>query len=61
MTSSSDTNPEDEYADDEYADHDAEDLKQPAGPGEIPDDAPEADVLEQRTEVDEDEDEDGRG
>ena len=46
MTSSSDTNPEDEYADDEYADHDAEDLEQPAGPGEIPDDEPEADVLD---------------
>ena len=61
MTSSSDTNPEDEYADDEYADHDAEDLRQPAGPGEIPDDEPEADVLEQRAEVPYDEDEDGRG
>src|SRR5215469_7479649 len=44
-------NPEDEYADDEYADHDAEDREQPSVPGEIPDDEPEDDVLEQRQEV----------
>jgi hypothetical protein len=60
MTSSPDTNPEDEYADDEYADRDAEDLEQPAEPAEIPDDEPEADVLEQRAEVPYGEDEDGR-
>ena len=58
MTSGYDSNPEDEYADDEYADHDAEDLEQPPTPGEIPDDEPEADVLEQRQEVPYDEDED---
>lgn len=51
MTSSSDSNPEDEYADDEYADHDAEDREQPSTPADIPDDEPEADVLEQRQEV----------
>jgi hypothetical protein len=59
MTSSFDSNPENEYADDEYADHDAEDLEQPWTPGEIPDDEPEADVLEQRQEVPYDEDEEG--
>jgi hypothetical protein len=58
MTSSFDSNPEDEYADDEYADHDAEDADQPPEPGRIPDDEPEADVLEQREEVPYDEDED---
>jgi hypothetical protein len=51
MTSSTDRNPEDEYADDEYADHDAEDREQPSTPEDIPDDEPEADVLEQRQEV----------
>jgi hypothetical protein len=51
MTSSTDSNPEDEYADDEYADHDAEDREQPSTQAEIPDDEPEADVLEQRLEV----------
>ena len=51
MVSSSDRNPEDEYADDEYADHDAEDREQPSVPSEIPDDEPEDDVLEQRQEV----------
>ena len=48
MTSTFDSNPEDEYADDEYADFDAEDREQPSTPAEIPDDEPEADVLEQR-------------
>jgi len=47
MTSSIDSNPEDEYADDEYADYDAEDREQPSTPTDIPD----ADVLEQRQEV----------
>ena len=56
MTSSPDTNPEDEYADDEYADHDAEDRDQPSTPTEIPDEEPEDDVLEQRQEVPYDED-----
>jgi inner membrane transporter RhtA len=51
MTSSFDSDPEDQYADDEYADFDAEDRDQPATPGEIPDDEPEADVLEQRQAV----------
>jgi hypothetical protein len=51
MTSSFDSNPEDEYADDEYADYDAEDREQPSVPEEIPGDEPEADVLEQREEV----------
>jgi len=51
MTSSTDSNPEDEYADDEYADHDAEDREQPSTPVDIPDDEPEEDVLEQRQEV----------
>jgi hypothetical protein len=51
MTSSTDSNPEDEYADDEYADHDAEDLEQPSTPVEIPDDEPAEDVLEQHQEV----------
>ena len=46
MTSSTDSNPEDEYAD-----HDAEDREQPSTPADIPDDEPEADVLEQRQEV----------
>jgi hypothetical protein len=51
MPANSDSNPEDEYADDQYADYDAEDLEEPpAAPG-IPDDEPEADVLEQRQEV----------
>jgi hypothetical protein len=53
-----DTNPEDEYADDEYADHDAEDLDQPSVPTRIPDEEPEADVLEQRQEVPYDQDDD---
>jgi hypothetical protein len=51
MTSSIDSNPEDEYADDEYADRDAEDRGQPSTPPDIPDDEPEEDVLEQRQEV----------
>ena len=51
MTSGTDSNPEDEYAADEYADHDAEDREQPSTPAGIPDDEPEADVLEQRQEV----------
>jgi len=51
MTSSIDSNPEDEYADDEYADHDAEDRGQPSTPADIPDEEPEEDVLEQRQEV----------
>ena len=51
MTSSTDSNPEDEYADDEYADHDAEDREQPSTPAGIPDDEPVDDVLEQRQEV----------
>jgi hypothetical protein len=51
MTSSFDSNPEDEYADDEYADFDAEDREQPSTTDEIPDDEPEADVLEQRQAV----------
>jgi inner membrane transporter RhtA len=51
MTSHMDSNPEDEYADDEYADYDAEDLEEPLTTDEIPDDEPEADVLEQRQEV----------
>ena len=51
MTSSFDSNPEDEYADDEYADFDAEDREQPSTPNEIPDDEPEEDVLEQRQEI----------
>ena len=41
----------------EYADHDAEDREQPPVPEDIPDDEPEADVLEQREEVPYDEDE----
>ena len=48
---------QDEYADDEYADHDAEDREEPSVPEQIPDDEPEADVLEQRAEVSDDEDE----
>jgi len=56
MTSSFDSNPEDEYADDEYADHDAEDREEPSTSDEIPDEEPEADVLEQRQEVPYDED-----
>ncbi len=51
MTSSMDTNPEDECADDEYADHDAEDREQPSTPTDIPIEEPEEDVLEQRQEV----------
>jgi inner membrane transporter RhtA len=51
MTSSFDSNPEDEYADDEYTDYDAEDREQPSTPSEIPDDEPVDDVLEQRQEV----------
>jgi hypothetical protein len=51
MTSSTGSNPEDEYADDEYADHDAEDREQPSPPAGIPDDEPEADVLEQRQDL----------
>jgi hypothetical protein len=46
VTSSTDSNPEDEYAD-----HDAEDRGQPSTPAGIPDDEPEEDVLEQRQEV----------
>ena len=46
MTSSIDSNPEDEYAD-----RDAEDREQPSTPADIPDDEPEEDVLEQRQEV----------
>jgi len=38
MASSTDSNPEDEYADDEYADYDAEDREQPSTPAAIPDD-----------------------
>jgi hypothetical protein len=53
-----DTNPEDEYADDEYADHDAEDVDQPFVSTQIPAGAPEADVLEQRQEVPDDQSED---
>jgi hypothetical protein len=45
------TNPENEYADDEYADRDAEDRDQPSVSTQIPDEAPEADVIEQRQEV----------
>jgi hypothetical protein len=48
MTSSTDSNPEDEYAGDEYADHDAEDREQPSTPAGIPGDEPEADVPGQR-------------
>jgi tetratricopeptide (TPR) repeat protein len=59
MTSNFDSSPEDEYADDEYADHDAEDREQPSTSAGIPDDEPEADVLEQRQEVPYDQDEDG--
>ena len=44
MTSSTDRDPEDEYADDEYADHDAEDREQPSTPEDIPDDEPEDDL-----------------
>jgi len=51
IPSSTDRNPEDEYADDEDADHDAEDREQPSTPEDIPDDEPEEDVLEQRQEV----------
>ena len=51
MTSSTGSNPEDEYADDEYAGHDAQDREQPSTPADIPDDEPEEDVLEQRQEV----------
>jgi hypothetical protein len=51
MTSSIDSNPEDEYADDEYADHDVEDREQPSTSADIPDDEPAEDVLEQRQEV----------
>jgi hypothetical protein len=58
MTSSFDSNPEDEYADDEYADYDAEDIEEPSTPTEIPDDEPEADVLEQRQGIRYDENED---
>ena len=54
MTSSTDSNPEDEYADDEYTDHDAEDREQPSPPTGIPVDEPEADVLEQRQELEDD-------
>jgi len=49
--SSTESNPEDEYADDEYADRDAEDLEDPPVTGDIPDEEPEDDVLEQRQEV----------
>jgi len=57
LVAMTDSNPEDEYADDEYADYDAEDREQPGTPAEIPDDEPEADVLEQRQEVPYDEEE----
>jgi len=65
LVAMTDSNPEDEYADDEYTDYDAEDREQPGStPAEIPDDEPEADVLEQRQEVpydeEEEEEEDGR-
>jgi hypothetical protein len=60
MVSSTDSNPEDEYADDEYADHDAEDREQPSVPATIPDDEPEDDVLEQRQEVPYGDDDDDR-
>ncbi len=50
MTYSTDRNQEDEYADDEYADHDAEDREELSTPTEIPNEEPEADVLEQREE-----------
>jgi hypothetical protein len=51
VASSTDSNPEDEYADDEYADYDAEDREQPETSAEIPDDEPVDDVLEQRQEI----------
>jgi hypothetical protein len=57
MVSGTGSNPEDEYADDEYADYDAEDREQPSVPAEIPDDEPEDDVLEQRQEVPDGDDE----
>jgi hypothetical protein len=53
-----DTNPENEYADDEYADHDAEDFDEPFLSTRIPNEAPEADVIEQRQEVPPDQGED---
>ena len=56
--SDTETSPEDEYADDEYADHDAEDLDQPFVSTQIPDEAPEADVIEQRQEVPSDQNDD---
>jgi len=59
MASSTDSNPEDEYADDEYADYDAEDREQPSTPAAIPDE-PEDDVLEQRQEVPYGDDDDDR-
>ena len=57
MVSSTGSNPEDEYADDEYTDYDAEDLEQPSVPAEIPDDEPEDDVVEQRQEIPDGDDE----
>ena len=60
MASSTDSNPEDEYADDEYADYDAEDREQPSTPAAITDDEPEDDVLEQRQEVPYGDDDDDR-
>jgi hypothetical protein len=57
MVSGTDSNPQDEYADDEYADYDAGDREQPSVPAEIPDDEPENDVLEQRQEVPDGDDE----
>ena len=57
MVSGTGSNPEDEYAYDEYADYDAEDREQPSVTAEIPDDEPENDVLEQRQEVPDGDDE----
>ena len=51
MTSHTVSTPAAADADDENADHDAEDREQPSTPTDIPDDEPEADVLEQRQEV----------
>jgi hypothetical protein len=57
MASTTGDNPEDEYADEEYADNDAEDREQPSAATEIPDDEPEDDVLEQRQDVPDGDDE----
>ena len=45
---STDSNPEDEYADDEYADYDAEDLEDPLVTGDIPDEEPEGSANDHR-------------